>query len=137
MPRDLTQFKPGASGNPGGRPPKSRALTDILAKAGGRTIVGGDGLRLRRDAVLAELVWEAATLGTINMGDGKPRVLGPKEWIEIVKFIYAQIDGPPKQEVDINVLIRREAERLAEQHPEFDADEIVREAEEYMREARV
>jgi hypothetical protein len=136
MARSLTTFSPGQSGNPHGRPPKSRALTDLLAKAGGRTLVGRDGVRLRRDEVLAELVWEAATLGTINMGDGKPRVLGPKEWIDIVKFIYGQIDGPPKQQVDINVLIRREAERLSEQFG-LDADDLVREAEDIMREARV
>ena len=31
-------FKPGQSGNPNGRPPKSRALTALLEKAGGRKI---------------------------------------------------------------------------------------------------
>lgn len=130
-------WKPGMSGNPKGRPPKDRAMTSLLEAAGRKKLRTAGGKLVPRNVVLAELVWEAVTLGRIEMPDGLPRILAPKEWIDIVKFIYGQIDGPPKATMDVNVMIRREAERLAEQHPDLVVDDLIRTAEELMREARV
>lgn len=36
--------------------------------------------------------------------DGTPvSVADSEDWFNLVKFIYSQIDGPPKQEIDLGV----------------------------------
>lgn len=107
-------WKPGQSGNPAGRPPKARALTDLLDMAGRKKMRTAGGKLVPRNAVVAELLWEAATLGRVEMPDGLPRVLAPKEWIDVVKFLYSQIDGPPKPVADTDEL-EREAGKLSEE----------------------
>ncbi len=96
----------GVSGNPKGRPPKNRALTDILEKAGAASLdINGNKVSGKR--LLASLLWEAATTGRVTFrheDDGQNAqgyVLKPEEWIGIAKFIYTQIDGPPKQNVEL------------------------------------
>jgi len=42
-------------------------------------------------------VWELATTGWVTMPSGARWQVEPKEWLETVKWIYAHIDGPPKQ----------------------------------------
>ena len=93
-------FQKGQSGNPSGRPPKSRALTAILEKAGGRTLEV-DGKRVAGRRLVARYLWEAATTGTVTMVDGKALKLSPRDWLDVVKWLYSQIDGPPKQEMDV------------------------------------
>lgn len=53
-----------------------------------------------RKRVLAELMAEFVTTGTVHMPDGKVLDAAPKDWIETVKWLYAHIDGPPKQEIE-------------------------------------
>lgn len=35
------------------------------------------------------------------MPDGGMIVVSPRDWLDVVKFIYTQIDGPVKQELDV------------------------------------
>ncbi len=94
-------WRPGQSGNPNGRPLKNRALTDILGKTGSKTVLDCDGKRRAGKRVLARLVWEIALQGETTMPDGQSLKVSPSDWIGIVKWIYAQIDGPPRSELDV------------------------------------
>jgi hypothetical protein len=49
--------------------------------------------------LLARLLWEIATTGRAKFPDGTELEVGPKDWLETVKWLYAHIDGPaPKPE---------------------------------------
>jgi len=93
-------FKAGQSGNPKGRPLKNRTLTGILEKAGNLKQDMGNAAVTRKQ-LLADLLWQAATTGTVTFPDGFVRTLDIQDWSGVVKFIYQHIDGPPKAEVDI------------------------------------
>lgn len=104
MARSSTTWQPGQSGNPSGRP--KRALSEILERAGSASVVVG-GKRISGKRLVARLVWEIATTGKCVLPevgeDGKQRVLvaGPQAWLDVVKFIFAQVDGPPPKDVNI------------------------------------
>lgn len=101
-----TSWKPGQSGNPKGRPPKQRALTTILEKAGNRTMPVGDK-RKGRKHVLAEMLWSAVTTGKLifpaESEADEPKVLelDGDDWFDVVQFLYKHIDGPARSEVDV------------------------------------
>jgi len=95
-------YKKGETGNPNGRPPKSRALTEILRKAGAKT-VNADGLRLSSRRLLARLLWDGITTGTVKFPDGTKFELGAGDWLAMVQFLYKHIDGPPPAALDVNM----------------------------------
>jgi len=93
-------WQPGQSGNPKGRPPKARALTDILEKAGSKTIEYM-GQRKSGKRVLAEMLWALVVTGNVVYPCG--RIVTPEfdEWLDAVQWLYAHVDGPPKAELDV------------------------------------
>jgi len=93
-------WKPGVSGNPHGRPPKQRALTEILRRGGSKTVLV-DGRNISRRRLIASMLWSLAATGEATFPDGKKLVFSPEDWLGVVKFIYAQLDGPPKQDIDV------------------------------------
>ena len=96
-------WKKGQSGNPKGRPPKSRALTELLDKAGSKTLEDVDGVRRSGKRVVPRLLWELATSGQTTLPDGRRLVVDDvSEMMAIWKFLYQHIDGPPKTELDID-----------------------------------
>lgn len=102
MGKTSTTWKPGQSGNPAGRPPKSRALTDLLEIAGNKAIEDVDGKKRAGKRVLARLIWEIAVTGQCTMPDGKVlAVESVAEWKEVMKFLYSHIDGPPPKAIDL------------------------------------
>lgn len=96
-----TSFQPGKSGNPKGRPPKSRVLTTILEKAGGKKVLR-DGKNIPARRMVAELVWTALTTGEIKFSDNLVlQITDAQEYIALAKFVYGQIDGPPAAVLDV------------------------------------
>ena len=94
----------GQSGNPKGRPKKNRALTEILARAGSKTIEDYDGKRRSGKRVMARLLWEAATTGVVQFpGNTDKTTISLSDWLGIVKFVYGHIDGPPMQALGVTV----------------------------------
>lgn len=91
----------GQSGNPKGHIPKERALTRILEQAGSRA-VEVDGKPISGKRLVARLVWEALTTGQVTFPNGGQMVISPDDWIAVAKWVYAQIDGPPKQEIGVS-----------------------------------
>lgn len=92
-------FRKGESGNAKGRPKKNRTLTDILEKAGSTKRVYGQGVAPKN--IVAELLWQAAATGQVTFPDGTTRTLDVQDWSAVVKFLYQQIDGPPKTEMEV------------------------------------
>lgn len=102
MTRNSGMFKPGQSGNPKGRPPKKRALTDLLQKRGSRTLLDVDGKKRSANRILARLVWELATTGVVVLPNGQEVAAENfDDMMKVWKFIYHHIDGPPLKDVDI------------------------------------
>ena len=95
MAASTTSFAKGKSGNPRGRPPKSRALTEILASAG-KTKVLREGKEIPAQKLIAENLWRALVSGVIQLENGKTlAIANAEEYMGIVKFLHTQIDGPP------------------------------------------
>jgi len=97
----MAKFKPGQSGNPNGRPPKSRALTEILEAAGNKTVKREGQSGIARKRLLADLMWQLVAEGQAILPNGKALIPEPKDWLETLKWIYKHIDGPPQTNIDM------------------------------------
>lgn len=91
----------GQSGNPAGSPGKKRALTEILRRGGSKTMLLSNGRHISRRRIIADMLWTLATTGEATFPDGKKLLFSPEDWLGVVKFIYAQLDGPPRQDIDV------------------------------------
>ncbi len=101
MPRraSSTSFKPGISGNPKGRPPKKRALTNLLERGGNVKIQTEQGEISAKKMVVAR-IWEGLATGVLTFGQNVI-ALDSDDYIAMLRFVFTQVDGPPKGEVDV------------------------------------
>lgn len=98
--RNTGTWTKGQSGNPRGRPPKKRALTDMLER-GGRLKISSSETAQRE---MIRRVWEGLSTGQMTFGTGAgTRVieLDANDIIQLAKMVLTQIDGPPKAEMDV------------------------------------
>lgn len=103
-------WKPGQSGNPAGRPKGGRALTEILRRYGNRRMaVKGAEKKQGRKFVLANLLWQAVTLGRVTFPDGGILKLDGKAWVECVRWLYRHVDGDAPQHLQVEDISRYEA----------------------------
>lgn len=94
----MAKFQQGQSGNPAGRPPKSRALADLLDTALSKSIETTDG-KITGKRLIARLVVEGITTGKVTFPDeDKASTLSVKDWIEFLKWAYQYLD-PPTQKI--------------------------------------
>lgn len=84
-------FIKGQSGNAKGRPPKERALTALLETSGTAT----------EKRAVAKLAWRLATTGVLTLPDGRTLDADLDQWLAAVKWLYGQVDGPPKQGLEV------------------------------------
>lgn len=94
-------FKAGQSGNPKGRPPKARSLTALLEKAGDQKVVDVDGNEVPAKQLVSRYLWEALTTGSVLLPSGHAMHFDGSEWAALAFKVLAQVDGPPKAEVDV------------------------------------
>ena len=110
-------FKPGQSGNPKGGKKKGRRLSKILEQAGGKEMLAilDDGTfgTVIPEEHLADMLWGAAVNKVFRFKSGKSSgdewmiiPLGFKNWLNLVKFLYKQIDGAPGSTLDVDGEIR-------------------------------
>lgn len=90
----------GRTNNPNGRPPKERALTALLEAAGSATTTDAEGKRVSGKRLVAALAWELATTGKVTLPSGRIMTADMTEWLTAVKWLYGQVDGPPKQAME-------------------------------------
>ena len=95
------KYQKGQSGNPNGRPPKSRALTEILSKAGAKSTTDASGMKMSGRRLLARLLWEGITSSSVTFPNGVKFDLSPSDWLALTQFLYRHIDGPPPQALDV------------------------------------
>jgi hypothetical protein len=75
-------------------------LSDALRLRGAAT-VNYEGKRYSAGRFVARMLWELATLGITHFANGTELRAKNIGWFEIVRFIYAQVDGPPRAQVDV------------------------------------
>jgi hypothetical protein len=108
----------GNRNNPNGRPPKNKALTDILEVSLSRTIEV-DGKRINGKRVLADLVTSCLTTGRIRFpNDTEDSIVSVSDWMGMVKWVYERVDGRPIQPLggvgdngEIILLVKYESEQ--------------------------
>ena len=47
------------------------------------------------------MAWEGLTTGKVTFPDQTILELSPTDWKDLLKWIYAHVDGPPKSEIDL------------------------------------
>lgn len=103
MAKSNTSFKPGQSGNPNGRPPKSQALTEILRAEGEQIYLDVNGVEFPAKELVARLLWQVAAKGEIQFSnDSKPTAVPFGDWFPVVQWLYNRCDGPPPKPIEVS-----------------------------------
>lgn len=87
------RWKAGQSGNPKGRAPASRAISEILRTKGEETVVVG-GQALTAQEALAEAIWRFVLKGDVRLGSKHLKAESVGDWVQAVKWLYTYVDPP-------------------------------------------
>jgi hydroxymethylglutaryl-CoA reductase len=105
------KWQPGQSGNPRGRKPKGRALTEILRLRGEKTVsIGGE--QITAEQALAEVVWQFVLTGEVWLMGNRLKAQNVSEWASVVKWLYSHVEPTnmqePEEEAQLIVRVTRE-----------------------------
>lgn len=68
--------------------------------ASGGLIELPDGTKIERREYVAHALWDLVTYGSVTLLDGGSiSVHNWSAWFEVTKWLYGQLDGPPKPEL--------------------------------------
>jgi hypothetical protein len=118
--QNSSRWTAGQSGNPKGRPPKQRMLTDLLRIEGEKSIVVG-GEEVAGQEALAKAVWQFALTGEVWLSGKRLVAESVKEWASVVKWLYMQVEPPTAveapEEPEVVVRVVRVEAPLPDQEP--------------------
>lgn len=91
------RWKPGQSGNPKGRRPKGRALSEMLRMKGDEIVsIGGEAISAQE--ALAKAVWQFVITGEVWLLGKKLEAQNVGEWASVVKWLYTHVEPPTLRE---------------------------------------
>ena len=101
------QWKPGQSGNPNGRKPRGRALTEMLRLKGDDVVFIGNEPVTAHEA-LAKAVWQFVTTGEVWLRGKKLEAQTIGEWASVVKWLYLHVEPATLRETqeDAEIIVR-------------------------------
>jgi len=84
----------GKTNNPNGRPPRGRALAELMDA---HLAEKHDGIEAKVTIVKRAIT--ALRTGYLDFGGKRKTKLSPKDWTDLFKYVVTHLDGPAKQEV--------------------------------------
>lgn len=91
----------GKTNNPAGRPPKSKALSELLRKDLNRTYPTGEGKKTAAKRIITKRVIDALVTGKWKLADGTFTYLSFGETAELIKWVFLRVDGQPQAAIDV------------------------------------
>lgn len=83
----------GTTNNPGGRPPKGRALAELMTANLAEKFNG-----LEAKQIIVKRAITALRTGTLDFGTRKLK-MSAKDWTDLFKYVVTHLDGPARQEL--------------------------------------
>lgn len=99
------QWTKGESGNPNGRPPRSRALAELLGRASLKRYASvqpdGSTKSVQARKIFAERVWQGLATGEIVFNDKTKIELIGRDYIALAQIVLTHLDGPVPTDIDL------------------------------------
>ena len=86
----------GHTNNPNGRPPRGRALAELMESSLAEKV---DGVEAKK--IIIKRAIDALRTGVLDFGKRKLK-MGAKDWTDLLKYVVTHLDGPVRQEVAIS-----------------------------------
>ncbi|MFA5714400.1 MAG: hypothetical protein WC998_01495 [Candidatus Paceibacterota bacterium] len=91
----------GKSNNLAGRPPKSKALSELLRKDLNRTYLNNAGQKIAAKRIITKRVIDALVTGKWQLADGTFTYLSFGETAELIKWVFLRVDGQPQAAINV------------------------------------